>query len=99
MTLAEYSFLAASSLFVIVDPIATAPAFLAMTMDNTPAERSQMARLACATMAGVLLLFAVAGTGIFRFLGITLPAFQMAGSVILLLVALDMLRAQRARVK
>ena len=98
MTLLEYSFLAASSLFVIVDPLATAPAFLAMTMDNTPAERFQMARIACTTMAAVLLLFAVAGTSIFRFLGITLPAFQMAASVVLLLVALDMLRGQRSRV-
>lgn len=99
MTVAEFSLLAASSLFVIVDPIATAPAFLAMTMDNTQAQRAQMARLACATMAGVLLVFAVAGTEIFRFLGITLPAFQMAASVVLLLVALDMLRAQRSRVQ
>src|SRR5438105_11144546 len=98
MSLAEYSFLAASSLFVIVDPVATAPAFLAMTVDNTPAQRFQMARLACVTMTVVLLLFAVAGTTIFKFLGITLPAFQMAGSVVLLLVALDMLRGQRSRV-
>ena len=75
MTLSEYGFLAVSSLFAIVDPIATAPAFLAMTVDNTPAQRFQMARLACATMAGVLLVFAIAGTGIFKLLGITLPAF------------------------
>ena len=81
MTVAEYSLLAASSLFVIVDPIATAPAFLAMTMDNTQAQRAQMARLACVTMAGVLLVFAVAGIQIFRLLGITLPAFQMAASI------------------
>src|SRR5690349_15217102 len=99
MTLAEYSFLAASSLFVIVDPVATAHAFLAMTVDNTPAERFQMARLACITMTVVLLSFAMAGTVIFKFLGITLPAFQMAGSVVLLLVALDMLRGQRSRVQ
>jgi multiple antibiotic resistance protein len=97
MSPAEYGFLAASSLFAIVDPIATAPAFLAMTVDNTPAQRFQMARLACATMAGVLLLFAIAGTRIFKLLGITLPAFQMAGSIVLLLVALDMLRGQRSR--
>ena len=69
-----------------------------MTVDNTPAQRFQMARLACVTMTVVLLLFAVAGTTIFKFLGITLPAFQMAGSVVLLLVALDMLRGQRSRV-
>jgi len=99
MTVGEYSLLAASSLFVIVDPIATAPAFLAMTMENTPAQRTHMARLACATMAGVLLVFSLAGTAIFKLLGITLAAFQMAGSLVLLLVALDMLRAQRSRVQ
>src|SRR5256885_3620690 len=98
MSPAEYAFLAATSLFAIVDPLATAPAFLAMTVDNTPAQRFQMARLACATMAGVLLVFAIAGTKIFKLLGITLPAFQMAGSVVLLPVALDMLRGPRSPV-
>jgi multiple antibiotic resistance protein len=48
---------------------------------------------------GVLLAFAVAGKLIFRLLGITIPAFQLAGSIVLLLVALDMLRARRSRVQ
>ncbi len=99
MRLHEFILLAASSLFVIVDPIATVPAFLAMTPLDTPEQRIKMARLACWIMAGVLLIFSVAGKLIFQFLGITLPAFQIAASLILLLVALDMLRAQRSRVK
>src|SRR5262249_1689640 len=48
--------------------------------------------------AGVLIGFALAGKWIFKFLGITMPAFQIAASIILLTVALDMLRAQRSRV-
>jgi MarC family membrane protein len=99
MTLPEYIVFGLSSLFVIVDPIATVPAFLAMTPTDSPEQRLRMARLACAVMAGILLVFALAGGLIFRLLGITIPAFQMAGSVILLLVALDMLRAQRSRVQ
>jgi len=99
MTLPEYTLLAASSLFVIVDPVATVPAFLAMTQHDTPGQRTKMAGLACAVSAGVLLVFAVAGKIIFRFLGITMPAFQIAASIVLLLVALDMLRAQRSRVQ
>ena len=99
MSLAEYIFLAASSLFVIVDPLAAVPAFLAMTPKDTPEQRSKMARLACCVAAGVLLAFAIAGKWIFKFLGITMPAFQLAASVVLLLVALDMLRAQRSRVQ
>src|SRR5438093_3218960 len=99
MTLSEYILLAASSLFVIVDPFAVVPAFLAMTPTDAPEQRIRMARLACCVMAGVLIVFAVAGKWIFKFLGITMPAFQLAASIVLLLVALDMLRAQRSRVQ
>lgn len=98
MSLSEYILLASSSLFVIIDPLAVIPAFLAMTPTDTPAQRIRMARLACFVMAGVLIVFAIAGKWIFRFLGITMPAFQLAASIVLLLVALDMLRAQRSRV-
>jgi multiple antibiotic resistance protein len=99
MTLPEYILLAFSSLFVIVDPFATVPAFLAMTPTDTPEQRIRMARIASCVMAGVLITFAVAGKWIFKFLGITMPAFEVAASVVLLLVALDMLRAQRSRVQ
>jgi multiple antibiotic resistance protein len=98
MSLTEYTLLAASSLFVIVDPLATIPAFLAMTPTDTPEQRIRMARIACIVMAGVLIVFSTAGKWIFKFLGITMPAFQLAASIVLLLVALDMLRAQRSRV-
>ncbi|HOB98242.1 MAG TPA: MarC family protein [Verrucomicrobiota bacterium] len=94
----EFVLLAFSSLFVIVDPIAAVPAFLAMTPTDTPKQRIKMAGLACAVSAGMLIVFAWVGNYIFRFLGITMPAFQMAGSIVLLLVALDMLKAQRSRV-
>ena len=99
MSLLAFTFMAFSSLFVIVDPIASIPAFLAMTPRDTPEQRIRMARLACLVAAGVLLVFAVVGQWIFKYLGITLPAFQMAASVVLLLVALDMVRAQRSRVQ
>lgn len=95
----EFTLLAFSSLFVIVDPIATVPAFLAMTPHDTPAQRVRMARLACLVSAGMLVAFAWVGKWIFKLFGITIPAFQMAGSIVLLLVALDMLKAQRSRVQ
>jgi multiple antibiotic resistance protein len=99
LNLPEYILLAASSLFVIVDPLATVPAFLAMTPNDTTEQRTRMARLACCVAAGVLLLFSIAGTLVFKVMGITMPAFQIAASIVLLLVALDMLRAQRSRVQ
>lgn len=99
MTLTEYTLLAASSLFVIIDPIATAPAFVAMTPNDTPQQRDRMARLACLVAAVVLIVFALAGKWIFKLLGVTLPAFQIAGSIVLMLIALDMLRARRSPVQ
>jgi len=99
VSLSEYILLAASSLFVIVDPLATAPALLAMTPNNTPEQRLRMARLACSTAAVVLLVFSVAGTIVFKIFGITMPAFQIAASIVLLIIALDMLRVQRSRVQ
>ncbi len=97
--LLEYVLLAASSLFVIIDPISLIPTFLTITHTDTPAQRIRMAKLACLVAAGVLMTFAFVGRKLFTLLGITLPAFKIAGSIVLLLIALDMLRAQRSRVQ
>lgn len=99
MELLKYMLLSAASLFVIMDPIATVPAFLAMTPRDTAESRIRMARLACVIAAGVLITFVLTGQMLFRFMGITIPAFKIAGSIVLLLVALDMLRARRSAVK
>lgn len=99
MSTPEFALFAFSSLFVIMDPIATVPVFLAMTPNDEVAKRIRTARFACVVAAGVLLTFAFLGRWIFQLLGITIPAFQMAASIVLLLIALDMLRAQRSRVK
>lgn len=99
MSLVEYTLLAISSLFVIVDPIAIVPTFLAMTPEETPTNRIRMARIACIVMVVVLLAFALLGKRILEVLGIDLPAVQIAGGIVLLLIALDMLKAQRSRVQ
>jgi multiple antibiotic resistance protein len=97
--LLEYILFAFSSLFIIVDPLATIPAFISMTPDDTVEDRQRMARLACTVMTVVLVVFAVAGKWIFKYLSITMPAFEIAASVVLMLVAIDMLRAQRSRMQ
>lgn len=87
------------SLFVIVDPIAAVPSFLAMTQQNSREERIRMARLASCTAGGVLLIFSLGGKWILNAFGITLPAFEIAGGIILLKIALDMLQARRTALK
>jgi multiple antibiotic resistance protein len=85
------------SLFVIVDPIAVVPLFLAMTADDTPAQRTKMAARAAAVAGVTLSVFAILGDGLFAFLGISIGAFRIAGGVLLFLLAVDMLRAKPSR--
>lgn len=99
MTVIEYTLLALSSMFVIVDPIAAVPTFLAITPEDTAQQRVRMARMACITAAFVLTGFGLAGQFLFQILGITMPAFQIAGGIILLMVALDMLRARKSETR
>jgi len=99
MSLAGFILLAGSSLFVSVNPLSAVPAFIAMTASDTLEQRVRMARVAACVVAGVLLVFAIAGEMLFKLLGLTLPAFEIAASIVLLLIALDMLRAQSSRVQ
>jgi multiple antibiotic resistance protein len=95
----EYCLLALSSLFVVVDPVTLIPVFLAMTPRDSPADRTRMARTASIVAAGILLGFALFGVWVFRLLGISVTAFQLAGSVLLLLIALEMLRGKPSTVR
>jgi multiple antibiotic resistance protein len=92
----RFSVLALSSIFFLVDPFAAIPSFLAITDGADPARRKRMARKATLTCFIVLASFALAGQVIFRMFGITLPAFEIAGGLILLLIGLDMLEARRS---
>lgn len=92
----RFSLLALSSIFFLVDPFAALPTFLAVTAGVDKVRRRAMARKASLTAWVVLSAFAVAGQYIFKMFGITLPAFELAGGVILLLIGLDMLQAKRS---
>jgi multiple antibiotic resistance protein len=92
----RFSLLAFSSIFFLVDPFAALPTFLAVTEGSDAARRKRMARKASLTALVFLSLFALGGQYIFKLFGITLPAFEIAGGIILLLIGLDMLEAKRS---
>jgi multiple antibiotic resistance protein len=92
----RFSLLALSSIFFLVDPFAALPTFLAVTAGTNPQRRRKTAWKASVTAMVVLSAFAIAGQYIFKMFGITLPAFEIAGGVILLLIGLDMLEAKRS---
>ncbi|MGK0236788.1 MAG: multiple antibiotic resistance protein [Candidatus Pelagisphaera sp.] len=94
MTLFEFAPLAFVSLFVVIGPFSAVPLFLAMTPGDTTQDRIHMAKLACITVAGVLLLFAIAGSFLLKIFGISIYAFQAAGGILLFLISLSMLQAK-----
>ena len=99
MPLLQFGLIAFTSIFVLVDPVAAVPAFLAMTGGATREQRRHMAARASWTCFLVLLTFSFAGTYIFQLFGITLAAFKIAGGLILGLIGLEMLRARRSATK
>jgi len=96
VTLAEFALVSFGSLFSIVDPFAAVPAFLALTAREPELERSRIATRAVLTTFAILSTFALAGAYVFSFFGITIPAFRIAGGVLLFGVALDMVKAQKS---
>lgn len=83
--------------FVIVNPLGMTPAFLSLTSNRTPEEAAGTARTAAIAACLLLVSAAVSGNAILRFFGIGLPAFQVAGGLLLLFVGIDMLHARLSR--
>ncbi|MBI4397539.1 MAG: NAAT family transporter, partial [Candidatus Omnitrophica bacterium] len=99
MNLIDFTILSFASLFVIVDPIGLIPTFLVITEGNSQKERVRTAILASITAFIILMVCAFTGQWVFRIFGVTLPAFEIAGGIVLLLIALDMLQARKTAVK
>jgi multiple antibiotic resistance protein len=97
--LLSLSVVSLSAIFFVVDPLSAVPFFLAMTRDARPEQRRETALRAALTAGVVLATFAVGGAWIFRALGIGIGAFKIAGGVVLLLLALDMIRIQPSRTR
>jgi multiple antibiotic resistance protein len=79
--------------FVVIDPIGMAPIFAAITSNQTEEQRHRMALRGTVIAGIILLLFAMGGEAFLHLLGIGMPAFRIAGGILLFLVALDMLFA------
>jgi len=85
------------TMFVVIDPIGIAPLFLALTLGMDTARRRRIAVRTCAIAAAILLLFIVTGEAVLSFIGISMPAFRVAGGILLFLTALDMLFDRRTK--
>jgi len=97
--LLQFAAVVFSAIFFVVDPFAAIPLFIGMTRDDPPAKRRRMAMRASITLAIVLIAFAFLGRYLFQLFGITLPGFKVAGGILLLLLSIDMVRAQPSRTR
>ena len=84
-----------TTLFVVVDPVGNAPIFLALTVGATAAQRRRIAVRGVLVAGFILTLFALAGDAVLAFVGISMPAFRIAGGLLLFLTAFDMLFEKR----
>ena len=85
------------TLFVVIDPIGLTPIFIALTPGMTAQQRLAIAVRATVIASGLLFLFAFFGEQVLGFIGISMPAFRIAGGILLFLTALDMLFERRTK--
>ncbi len=81
-----------TALVAVLNPLGNLPVFVSATSDARPIVRLQMAVLLSVFIAVFVILFIYTGTMVLSFFGITLPAFRIAGGIIILLVGLSMAR-------
>lgn len=84
-----------TTLFIIIDPPGLAPLFVALTQGMTPAQRRAIALRACIIAGALMLAFLFIGEALLGFVGISMPAFRIAGGILLFLTALEMLFQKR----
>lgn len=85
------------TMIVIIDPLGMTPIFVALTQGMGPARRRAVALRASIAAALILAVFAAFGEAVLGFVGISMPAFRIAGGMLLFLTALDMLFERRTK--
>ena len=83
-----------TTLLVVIDPVGVATIFMGLTLRADPRHRRLMALRGVLLAAAILFVFAFAGHRLLTVLGVGLPAFRIAGGVLLFLLAVDMLLAR-----
>ena len=93
----EFLVTAFVTLFVVIDPVGTTPIFVALTNGMTTARRRAIAFRACVVGFLILVAFGLFGEAVLGFIGISMPAFRIAGGLLLFLTALEMLFGRRTQ--
>jgi len=84
-------------LLPIINPLASAPTFLAITEGDSEERRREQARKGCIYMVAILVSFLIGGTFIMNFFGISIPGLRIAGGILLCGIGMTMLAAQKSQ--
>ena len=84
-----------TTLLVTTDPPGLAPIFIGLTVGMTAAQRRQTAWRGTIIAFGILTVFALTGSTILSLLGISMPAFRIAGGLLLFFIAFEMIFEKR----
>jgi len=87
------------TIFALVDPVGALPFFVALTEGFDDADRAIVIRRAVTVLGTVLMVFTLVGRFLFAAFGLTLAAFEIAGGILLFVVAYDMLHGEITRTK
>ncbi|MGE5362595.1 MAG: MarC family protein [Bacteroidota bacterium] len=95
----NFGLLCFTSFFTLINPLGTMPIFMTMTADLSEKDRHRTARKASIAAFVTITAFALSGQLLFRFFGISVNSFRIAGGIIFLIIGMDMLQARLGQVK
>ena len=95
----SFSLTVFAGFFAIMNPIGGIPVFLSLTQGADISEKKKIAKKATSIAFLIGLAFIVFGTYLFKFFGITIPAFKITGGIILFYTGFEMLQSKKSSVK
>lgn len=85
--------------FAIMNPIANVPIFLSLVQDADETTKERINKKATKTAFLIVFIFVLLGKFIFELFGITIPAFKIAGGILLFYVGFEMLQSKKSEIK
>lgn len=95
----DFFFKAFASLFIIMGPFSIVPVFISLTDGYSKSEKNLIIKKAVLTGSLICLFFMITGKYIFAIFGFSIHSFRTAGGILLLLMSISMLQAQRSRIR
>ena len=88
-----------TALLVLVNPLGAIPIFISLTPNASQSERKSIAKTTATAVAVVMVVFALVGDALLKFLGISIGSFQVGGGMLLMLIAISLMNAKSSPTK